>query len=115
MQIIKRNDVSSFITKDKSEIRELYRSEAMSLAEAVVNAGETTEYHYHNTSAEIYYIVEGNGMMEIEGEEQEVSKDQAIIIPRTKKHRIRNLERRPLRFLCLCTPPYDDEDTVLMR
>ena len=115
MQIIKRKDVPSFITKDKSEIRELYRSEAMSLAEAVVHAGEATEYHYHNTSVEIYYIEEGKGMMEIEGEEREVSKDQAILIPRTKKHRIRNLERIPLRFLCFCTPPYDDEDTVLMR
>jgi mannose-6-phosphate isomerase-like protein (cupin superfamily) len=91
MQIIQRRKLKPFITKDKSEIREFYRSQSMSLAEATVGAGQTTEYHLHRTSEEIYYILEGEGLMEIEGEEEEVSKQQAVIIPSGKKHRITNI------------------------
>ena len=53
-------------------------------------------------------------MMEMEGEERKVSKEQVIIIPRIEKHRIRNIGNKPLRFLCLCAPPYDDKDTILV-
>jgi mannose-6-phosphate isomerase-like protein (cupin superfamily) len=87
----------------------------MSLAEATVGAGQTTEYHLHRRSEEIYYILEGEGLMEIEGEEEEVSKQQAVIIPSGKKHRITNLGDNQLRFLCLCSPSYSDVDTVLVE
>ena len=86
MRIIRRKDRKSFIAKDKSEVRVFYRSANMSMREAVVEVGETTVYHYHKTSMEIYYILEGRGIMEIEGEEREVSKEQVIIIPRIEKH-----------------------------
>jgi mannose-6-phosphate isomerase-like protein (cupin superfamily) len=59
--------------------------------------------------------LEGEGLMEIEGEEEEVSKQQAVIIPSGKKHRITNIGDGQLRFLCLCSPSYSDEDTVLVK
>ena len=114
MQIIDRSKLKPFITKDKSEIRKFFRSKNMSLAEAVVKAGQKTEYHFHKTSEEICYILEGEGLMEIECEKKKVSKDQAIVIPPGNKLRIRNIGSSPLRFLCLCSPPYSDEDTVLV-
>jgi mannose-6-phosphate isomerase-like protein (cupin superfamily) len=115
MQIMERRKLKPFITKDKSEIKEFYRSQSMSLAEATVEVGQTTECHLHRRSEEIYYIVEGEGLMEIEGEEEGVSKQQAVIIPSGKKHRITNIGDGQLRFLCLCSPSYSDEDTVLVR
>jgi mannose-6-phosphate isomerase-like protein (cupin superfamily) len=115
MQILHREEIKPFITKDKSEIRELYRSQNMSLAEATVGIGQTTEYHLHRTSEEIYYILEGEGLMEIEGEEEGVSKDRVVIIPPGEKHRITNTGSSSLRFLCHCSPSYSDEDTVLVE
>jgi len=113
MQVIERKHLKSFIAKDGSEIREFYHSENMSFADAVVNAGKTTKLHYHETSEEIYFILEGKGLMEIEGEESEVSKGQAIVIPPMQRHRIRNTGNQELMFLCICSPPYSDDDTVL--
>jgi mannose-6-phosphate isomerase-like protein (cupin superfamily) len=114
MKKIHRDNVEPFVTKDKAEIRELNHSKKMSLAEAIVKMGQTTELHYHVRSEEIYYILEGKGLMEIEGEKQEVSRDHAILIPPKKRHRITANGNAPLRFLCFCSPPYSDEDTVLV-
>jgi len=104
-----------FITKDKSQIREFYSSEKMSVAEAVVGIGEKTEYHIHKTSEEVYYILDGKGLININGEEIKVSKDQAIIILPNEKHMINNIGDNQLRFLCICSPPYSNNDTILIE
>src|SRR5688500_15561372 len=67
------NQVSAFVTKDGSEIRELlaYRNSVIrrqSLAEARVPAGGSTQEHYHPNTEEIYYIAAGQGKMRIEAE-----------------------------------------------
>ncbi|WP_229234474.1 hypothetical protein [Candidatus Methanoliparum sp. LAM-1] len=51
--------------------------------------------------------------MEIEEEKREVLKDQAILISPMQRHRIKSIGDCDLRFLCICTPPYSDRDTVL--
>jgi len=57
--------------------------------------------------------LEGIGIMEIEEEKREVLKDQAILISPMQRHRIKSIGDCDLRFLCICTPPYSDRDTVL--
>lgn len=111
MQIVERENLEPFLTKDGSIIREYQHSKEMSLAEAVVK--DETKPHYHKVSKEIYYILEGKGLMEIDGETEQVGKDQAIIIPPGKTHRIKNIGERNLRILCFCNPSYEDEDTLI--
>lgn len=103
-----------FTTKDGSTIRSLLdRANApvanQSLAEATLPAGGETERHYHRASEEFYYLLEGRGLMEIDGEEREVGPGDTILIPPGAWHQIRAAE--PLRFLCCCAPPYSHEDT----
>ena len=74
MEIRKRSHQQPFTTKDGSTIRSLLDlSNApvamQSLAEASLPAGTSTERHYHRRSEEFYYLLEGRGMMEIDGEE----------------------------------------------
>lgn len=103
-----------FITRDGSRIRSILdRSNApvqnQSLAEASVRAGEATERHYHKESEEFYFILEGTGVMEIDGDSRPVASGDAILIPRGSRHQI--TARSDLRFLCCCAPPYAHEDT----
>jgi mannose-6-phosphate isomerase-like protein (cupin superfamily) len=98
-----------FRTKDGSTIRELHHSEVQSLAEATLAAGQETERHYHRASEEIYFVLDGRGSLEVDGETREVGPGDAILIPPGARHGIRALE--PLRFLCCCAPPYAHEDT----
>ncbi len=98
-----------FTTKDGSTIRELHHTEEQSLAEATLEPGQATERHYHGQTEEIYFVLEGSGWMEIDGESGEVGPGDAALIPAGKWHQVRAGEG--LRFLCCCAPPYSDEDT----
>jgi mannose-6-phosphate isomerase-like protein (cupin superfamily) len=98
-----------FTTKDGSTIRELHHTAEQSLAEASLPAGAQTQRHYHVVTEEIYFLLEGEGELELDGERRDVSPGDAILIPPGARHTIE--ARTPLRFLCCCAPPYSHEDT----
>lgn len=103
-----------FTTKDGSTIRSILdRTNApvahQSLAEARVAAGGATERHYHKLSEEFYFILEGRGEMELDGERRSIGPGDAVLIPPGAWHTIAATEA--LRFLCCCAPPYDHADT----
>jgi quercetin dioxygenase-like cupin family protein len=103
-----------FTTKDGSTIRECLHTQAQSLAEASLDAGQATERHYHRLSEEIYLIVDGGGRLEVDGDERDVSAGDAILIPPGAWHQ---LVAGPggARLLCCCAPPYSHEDTYFSR
>jgi mannose-6-phosphate isomerase-like protein (cupin superfamily) len=114
MDVRSYHDQVPFTTKDGSTIRSLLDlSNApvanQSLAEATIPARGATERHYHQLSEEFYYILEGTGIMEIDGQDREVRAGDAILIPSGKWHQI--TAHTDLRFLCCCAPPYAHEDT----
>jgi mannose-6-phosphate isomerase-like protein (cupin superfamily) len=114
MEIRNREQQNPFTTKDGSTIRSLLDLSnapvaSQSLAEASLPEGCATERHYHRLSEEFYYLLEGRGLMEMDGEEREVGPGDAVLIPAGAWHQIRAIE--PLRFLCCCAPPYSHEDT----
>jgi mannose-6-phosphate isomerase-like protein (cupin superfamily) len=105
-----------FTTADGSTIRELLGLptapvQNQSLAEALLAAGQATQRHYHRESEELYYLLEGSGELEIDGERARVAAGDAILIPPGAWHQIRADEVGELRFLCCCAPPYRHEDT----
>lgn len=110
--------VSAFITKDGSEIRELlaHRNACIrnqSLAEARVAPGAATTPHHHRRTEEIYYILEGQGRVQVGDERADVGVGDAVAIPPGVVHQITNTGRGVLRFLCCCAPGYEHDDTVL--
>ena len=114
MTINSLSDQVPFTTKDGSTIRSILdRTNApvqnQSLAEATVPVGRPTERHYHKLSEEFYFILEGVGRMEIDGEEKGVKVGDAILIPPGAWHQITATET--LRLLCCCAPAYAHEDT----
>jgi mannose-6-phosphate isomerase-like protein (cupin superfamily) len=98
-----------FTAKDGSTIRELHHTRGQSLAEATLEPGQGTERHYHRASEEIYFVLEGHGVMELDGERRELGPGEAVLIPPGSWHEIRAAGM--LRFLCCCSPPYSHEDT----
>ena len=119
MEIVNRNRVKPFITKDTAEIREILAPSNSSIknqsfAEAKVAPGKATEEHYHIRMEEIYYVLRGKGKMSIEGEVREVKAGDGIAILPGSRHRIENIGTSDLVFLCCCTPAYTHEDTILV-
>jgi mannose-6-phosphate isomerase-like protein (cupin superfamily) len=114
------NKIEPFITKDGSWIRELihpvFQEEAMmSLAEATVIQGSSTMLHVHRKSQEIYHITQGKGMMSLGNEMFEVKSGDTVLIMPGMPHCIENIGTRPLRILCCCHPPYDHQDTRILK
>ena len=114
MIIRQRHEQPPFTTKDGSTIRSLLDlSNApvanQSLAEATVPAGTATQRHYHRRSEEFYYLLEGAGLMEVDGVTCRVGPGDAVLIPAGAWHQI--TAETTLRFLCCCAPPYAHEDT----
>ena len=111
MEIRARDRAEPFTTKDGSTIRELMRAANQTLAEATLEPGQATERHYHAESEELYYLLAGEGEMEIDGERSPVGPGDAILIPPRAWHQITATGDAEMRFLCCCAPPYRHEDT----
>lgn len=111
--------VIPYRTKDGSLIRELmhpacHGNHAQSLAEATIEPGIATQLHMHRHSEELYYIVEGQGVMTMGREAFSVAAGDTVCIPPATPHAISNSGSIPLRILCACSPAYSHEDTILL-
>lgn len=119
MDVRNIEEADAFITRDTSEIRELLADRnscirKQSLAEARLPPGASTTRHHHPRTEEIYYVLEGRGLMAIDGETRAVGPGDAIGIPPGAQHQITNMGEVVLKFLCCCAPGYQHEDTVLI-
>jgi quercetin dioxygenase-like cupin family protein len=99
-----------FTTTDGSTIRELHHTDVQSLAEASLEPGQGTQRHYHARSEEIYLITEGGGTLDVDGETRDVRAGDAILIPPGAWHEL-VAGASGACLLCMCSPPYSDDDT----
>lgn len=85
-----------------------------SIAHAILKAGESSLVHRLKTSIEIYYILEGNGIMHIDNESKDVQPGQVIYIPANSKQYIENTGSNQLKFLAMVYPMWNKEDEELI-
>jgi len=93
--------------KDELKIR-------YSIAHAVVKPGKKTLWHRMKAS-EVYYILQGNGLMHIDDETKEVESGHVIYIPPNSKQRISNTGNQDLIFLCIADPAWRKEDEEILE
>lgn len=104
---------------DNSSLRELLHPNKAdlkirySLAYATVGPGQTSLLHKLKTS-EVYYILEGKGIMNINGESAPVHSGQAVYIPPNAKQYIQNAGSSDLKFLCIVDPAWRTEDEEIL-
>ncbi len=63
--------------------------------------------HRHKIQEQIYHILDGEGLMEIEGERKVVRRDDVVFIPPGVEHAIYNTGMTDLRFIVVTSPPDD--------
>ena len=108
-----------FMSADEAILKELLHPDkadlkiGYSLAHVVVRPGKATLPHRLKTS-EVYYIIEGKGVIFIEGESSGVGPGMAIYIPPGAKQNIQNLGDRDLIFLCMVDPAWKEEDEEIL-
>jgi len=72
----------------------------------VVQTSGQAQTHYHKRLTEIYYILEGAGQMELDGELFPVQPGSAILIKPGCRHRIVG----EMKFINVPVPAFDPED-----
>jgi mannose-6-phosphate isomerase-like protein (cupin superfamily) len=113
--IVNRNRARVIATPHGSEIRPLIdrttsEIERCSLAEEILPPGASVGVHFHRETEEIYYVVDGNGMMLVGDESTDVGPGDAILIPREQPHSLKNTGNRDMRILLVCGPAHSFSD-----
>jgi mannose-6-phosphate isomerase-like protein (cupin superfamily) len=65
------------------------------------------EPHAHQVQEQIYHVLDGEGLMEIDGERTVVRRHDVIFIPPGTRHSIRNSGLGDLTFIVVTTPVED--------
>ncbi len=117
MQVKHVANCPQIIANDGSLLRELLsplRDAVMirySIAHATVNPRSSTHPH-RLRSAEVYYIISGEGTMHIADEACTVTAGHLIYIPPGAVQWIENIGNSDLVFLCIVDPPWRPEDDI---
>jgi mannose-6-phosphate isomerase-like protein (cupin superfamily) len=119
MLIKNLQDCEEFIAGDDTILREILHPAKekldfrYSLAHAMLKPGKTSQPHKLKSS-EVYYILEGEGIMHIEDETARVYPGQAVCIPSNARQFIHNSGNSDLKFLCMVDPAWkkDDEEVL---
>lgn len=115
MLIRELKDCPEFIAGDNCILREILHPDKeslelrYSLAHAVVKPGQTTWKHRLKTS-EVYYILEGEGVMHINEGSAPVRPGSTVYIPPSATQSITNSGATDLKFLCIVDPSWRKED-----
>ena len=119
MLIRELNDCAEFVAGDNCILREILHPDKAdlalrySLAHAVVKPGDTTREHRLRTS-EVYYILEGEGIMHIDGESAPVRSGSTVYIPPRARQCITNRGKTALKFICIVDPAWRKEDEEVL-
>ncbi len=121
MLIRKLAECDQIIAGDGTRLRELLHPERgypfggrYSLAHAIVPKGGKSVPHRLSTD-EVYYILQGHGMMHIDDESAEVTAGDAIDIPPGSIQWIENVGSADLVFLCMVDPAWRADDEEILR
>lgn len=118
MLIRKLQDCPEFIAGDATLLRELLHPDKQaidlrySLAHAIVQPGQTSKLHSLRTS-EVYYVLSGQGEMQIDGDRRSIEPGDAVYIPPFAKQCVSCTSAEPLVFLCIVDPAWRVEDEVV--
>ena len=84
-----------------------------SISHSELKPGKKSKLHKMKSS-EVYYILQGEGIMQIDEDSFKVTKDQAIYIPPHSKQSIENTGTDEMKFLCIVDPAWKLEDEIVL-
>jgi mannose-6-phosphate isomerase-like protein (cupin superfamily) len=108
--ITQQDTATEFWTDERCHIIEVSNSENdpdVSIARARVEPGVTTAWHSLKEITERYYILEGEGLVEVgDLAPQTVTQGASVLIPPDVRQRISNSGTTDLVFLAICSPRF---------
>jgi mannose-6-phosphate isomerase-like protein (cupin superfamily) len=117
MHLIARDDVQPFVGDDGAIVRELASPANSSLtrhslAEIRHPPGTASQEHYHTEAEEVYYVLEGQGAVRVDGQTRTIGPGDVVIITPGERHTVWQEGEGDLVLLVTCVPAYAVEEVV---
>src|SRR5688572_11897434 len=85
--------------------RVLYTGQNLQLVLMTLQPGDEIGEEVHEDRDQFFRIEEGSGVIDIDGVENRVEDDFAVIVPAGARHNVRNTGHQPLRLYTIYGPP----------
>jgi len=95
-------------------LREAIKLPEVSMAHVIMDAGNVSLLHQHSKMSEIYYILEGEGILYHGSQALKVKNGAYLTIPPETSHKLRNIGKSQLEHLVFAIPPFDPTDLTLL-
>ena len=105
---------NSFKSQDGTLIAEIEINKEYSLAYGELQGKESSKPHTM-TMKELYYILEGKGIITVNNTEHSIVKGDVVIIPENAVQKMTNTGKKKLKFLMIVNPPYDPEKEIIFE
>ena len=117
MHLVHRTMVEPFLADDGSLVQELAAPgnaplTRHSLAEIRHPAGTASREHSHRIAEEVYYVLEGEGMMRVDGQARAIGPGDVVVISPGQRHQVAQQGDGDLVLLVTCVPAYSLADVV---
>ena len=117
MKLIVRDEVQPFVGDDGAVVRELASPANSALtrhsfAEIRHPPGTASQEHYHTEAEEMYYIIEGQGGIRVDGQTRTIGPGDVVVIAPGERHKVWQEGDGDLVLLVTCVPAYSVEEVV---
>lgn len=92
--------------------RVLYTGQNLQLVLMTLQPGDEIGEEVHEDRDQFFRIEEGSGAVDIDGVENRVEDDFAVVVPAGARHNVRNTGDRPLRLYTIYGPPEHKDGVV---
>ena len=83
------------------------------IAMCIFKPEEISKLHYHKIIEEIYFVIDGEGEIELDGKWEKIKTEDCIAIPIGVRHRIKNVSKeKHLKFLSINSPHWEVGDMI---
>jgi mannose-6-phosphate isomerase-like protein (cupin superfamily) len=95
-------------------LREVISLPKVSMAHVVMNGGNVSLWHQHSRMSEVYFILEGEGILYYGDNALQAEKGAYLVLPPNTPHKLRNTGKSDLEHLVFAIPPFDPEDIEIL-
>jgi mannose-6-phosphate isomerase-like protein (cupin superfamily) len=100
-------------TVDNEDFRRvLYTGKNLQLVLMTLQPGDEIGEEVHEDRDQFFRIEEGSGVVDIDGVENRLEDDFAVVVPAGARHNVRNTGSEPLRLYTIYGPPEHLDGTV---
>ena len=117
MIVKKIEEIDAITGQEGTQIRQIFSPNETddlirySIAHCTINPGKSSRPHTMKTS-EMYYIMQGNGIMRVGEQQKQVKQNDVIFIPPMSKQFLENNGDTQLVVLCIVDPAWKQEDEI---